>query len=77
MLRRRLRRKWSPPAEDKDPDAGHNEARRAVADAVQRLNIVLSRQSEVDEYAAKLERVNRENHLVPRITRALGAHSDC
>lgn len=71
MLRRRLRRKWWPPAPDPQPG---NEARRAVADAVRRLDDAVSRQGEVDEYAAKLERVNRENHLVPRITKALGAH---
>lgn len=71
MFRRRLRRKWRPPA--LDPQSG-DEARRAVAEAVQRLDDAVSRQGRVDAYASKLERVNRENHLVPRITQALGAH---
>lgn len=68
----RLRRHRVPSA---DP-SGSQEARRAVSDAVRRLGSVIARQPEVDATAAKMERINRENHLVPRISAALGAHGE-
>lgn len=67
------RKRWTPP----EPDTQErDQAKRAVKDAVRRLNSAIEQQPEVDELSGELKRIRRENHLVPRISRALGAHSD-
>lgn len=58
-----------------DPASGL-EARKAVRDAVHRLGDAMSRDQEVTDRARKLERINRENNLAPRILGAIGAHSE-
>jgi hypothetical protein len=74
MLRRLLRKRtWDTP--EPGPSTGHA-ARRAVLDAAQRMSEIIAQQPRVTETAARLERVERENRLVPRISAALGAHSD-
>lgn len=71
MLRRKRYRVPTPPS----PEGG-DEARRAVATAVRRLGDAMSRQRAVDEVSNTLREVERENHLVPKISAALGAHSE-
>ena len=67
------RKKWTPP----EPDQQEREkAQHAVADAVRRLNAVIAKQPEVDEVTGELQRIRRENHMAPRISAALGAHSE-
>lgn len=65
------RRHWCLP--EADPEE-RRQAAMAVEEAYHRLNSVLARQPEVDEAAGVQQRIRRENHMAPRISRALGAY---
>ncbi|MEV0725994.1 hypothetical protein AB0I37_24850 [Micromonospora purpureochromogenes] len=67
------RRKWTPPEHDPQEQ---EEARSAVAEAVQRLSSVMARQGEVDRAHCAQKKIRRENHMAPRIASALGARSE-
>lgn len=67
------RKKWTPPA----PDPVERErAKKAVAEACQRLNSAIGRQRDVDEVTDELKKIRRENRLAPRIAAALGAQHE-
>lgn len=67
------RKKWTPPEHDPQEQ---EEARSAVAEAVQRLSSVMARQPEVDKAHCAQKKIRRENHMAPNIASALGAHRD-
>lgn len=67
MLRRRHRIPDTKPSE-----RGHSEAKKAVSDAVARLDEALRRDPEVTDRARRLETIHRENNLGPRVAAAFG-----
>lgn len=66
------RKRWVAPVPD---EAEREQARKAVADSVDRLGETLQRDAEVERHARLMERIARENHLGPSVASALGVHT--